>query len=211
MASPWQWDRDTRRYRDTRTGRFLSPSAMVRLRDEFAGAMAEKGKAATEKLAEGARTLQQWTADQRQALKTAYIDQYVMGRGGRQQMTQSDWGRLGQMLRSQYSYLNGFSADLAAGTLTPAQAVARGVLYFSSSVQAYEAGKGAAWGITLPAHPGDGSTECKSNCRCVWVIVETDTAVEASWETRPAEHCETCVSRASTWAPLVFPRVGVPA
>jgi hypothetical protein len=179
---------------------------MIRLRDQFAAAMESRGKASTERLAEGTRTLQQWEAEQRKALKTAYIDQYVMGRGGRGQMTQSDWGRLGSLLKSQYQYLQGFAADLASGALTPAQATARASLYYASSTQAFEAGHGAAWGISLPAYPGDGSTPCKARCACKWSIAETETATEASWLLGAAEHCEVCVGRAAEWAPLTFPK-----
>jgi hypothetical protein len=179
---------------------------MVRLRDQFASEMEAKGRASTEKLAEGTRTLAQWEAEQRKTIKQTYIDQYVMGKGGRSRMTPSDWGRVGQMLRGQYAFLQGFAADLAAGALTPAQAAARGALYYASSVQAYEAGHGAAWGISLPALPGDGTSECKSNCKCLWVIVETETATEATWQTKPAEHCPTCVGRAAEWNPLLFPK-----
>ena len=53
-------------------------------------------------LAEESITLTAWQEGMRQNIKRLYIDQYCLGRGGRAQMTQQDWGRVGQMLKDQY-------------------------------------------------------------------------------------------------------------
>jgi hypothetical protein len=49
----------------------------------------------------------------------------------------------------------------------------------------------------LPAWPADGSTECLAFCRCSWQ--ESDG--QFYWRLGAAEHCPTCNSRASSWAP----------
>lgn len=140
----------------------------------------------------------------REALRDTYVAEYLAGRGGRNAMTQADWGRLGHMLREQYTYLNDFAADVAAGKLSEAQIAARAASYFNSATQAFERGRAAARGLSLPAMPGDGSTECRSNCKCRWEIEETSTEWRATWTQSAAEHCPTCNERAGMWNPLVI-------
>jgi hypothetical protein len=206
MPSPWQWEPRTRRYRDTRSGRFLSPNAMTALRDQFRDAMAGEGQRLTGRMTDGQETVQDWTRAMRRTLKTTYIDLYCAGRGGRNAMTAADWGRCGRMLRDSYSYLEGFGKDLAAGNLSVPQAKARAALYFASATQAFEQGKSRAFGVTLPAYPADGSSECKAQDKCRWSLTETEDAVEATWLLGAAEHCPTCVTRSQLWNPLVIPR-----
>jgi len=57
-------------------------------------------------------TIQQWQSQFREGLKNQYIAQYVTARGGRENMTQEDWSRLGGLLKGQYFYHNKFSQDL---------------------------------------------------------------------------------------------------
>lgn len=143
----------------------------------------------------------------REALRDTYSAAYMAGRGGRNAMTPSDWGKLGAMLKEQYKFLNDFAAEVAAGQLSEQQIAARAALYFNSATQATERGRSAARGLTLPAYPGDGSTECRSNCKCRLDIEETSTEWRVYWRLGAAEkHCTTCPERAATWAPLVVPK-----
>jgi hypothetical protein len=200
----WQWEPRTRRYRESASGRFLGSNRMAGLRDAFRASMAREARRVTAGLIAGDTALPVWVQEMRGVIKTAYIDQYVMGRGGRGAMTQSDWGACGQLLREQYAWLDQFAQATAGGALTAAQVQARAALYIASSTQAFERGKAAAWNLMLPAYPGDGSSECRSNDRCVWIITETPTAYEATWRLGVAEHCPTCVGRSETWNPLVI-------
>lgn len=140
----------------------------------------------------------------RDALRDTYAAEYMAGKGGRNAMTQADWGRLGHMLREQYVYLNEFATEVADGKLSQAQIAARANLYFNSATQAFERGRVAVRGISLPAMPGDGSSECRSNCKCRWEIEETATEWRCTWVLSAAEHCPTCNERASKWAPLII-------
>ena len=56
----------------------------------------------------------------------------------------------------------------------------------------------------MPCYPGDGGTECLSNCRCSWDITQTETAIEATWEVN-AEACPGCVARGERYSPYVVP------
>lgn len=105
----------------------------------------------------------------------------------------AEFGRVGQTLREQYAFLNKFAADIAAGRVSEAQALARIKMYGNACQQSYwaeyaERSTGLInWKIspaencpnclsnmagspytkeTLPNYPGDGSTQCKANCKC---------------------------------------------
>jgi len=85
-----------------------------------------------------------WHAAMRTEIKDQYIAQYLVGRGGTDQMTQSDWGSIGGSIADQYRYLDGFYGEVAAGDLTEGQIRARARMYANSSREAYERGLLAA-------------------------------------------------------------------
>jgi hypothetical protein len=196
------YNSDTRRYRDADSGRFVSPTRLIEARDLFADSQIEKAGALASRLASGEITVQEWLLRMRREVKQSYLAEYILGRGGRNSMTQSDFGRIGHMLRTQYGYLQQFAEEVRAGRLSAAQIGQRGGLYFSGAVHAFERGRSESYGgLQLPAYPGDGTSECMTNDRCHWRIVEGDEEWRAYWTLGGAEHCPTCTSRASTWSP----------
>ncbi len=59
--------------------------------------------------------------------------------------------------------------------------------------------------LPLPAMPGDGTTQCLSNCGCGWRIVTLDKAAgdfDAFWERGKTDSCQTCIEREKMWSPL---------
>ena len=134
----WRWDGVANRYRDLDTGRFLSREkalswvdACTRASDSFGDTMAS--------LVSGGRVnAVDWLAGMRQEIKEEYIRQYLLGRGGLEQMTPSDWGSIGGMLKEQYSYLSGFYQEIAAGNLSEAQIAMRSNMYTNSAREAFE-------------------------------------------------------------------------
>lgn len=205
MPPSWIYYRDRNQYQDAESGKFISQSRVRALMQRFENKYKQDIKGISDKLSNGEISLQRWVDDLRQAIKDAYVIQYTVGKGGLDNMTQADWGRIGGLLKGQYAYLNGFASEVANGDLTPKQIAARANLYIDSSTQAFERGKAASHGmISLPAYPGDGSTECMSNCRCYWSIRKSGTTYHASWRMSNAEHCETCRIRSVSWADLTF-------
>ena len=205
MPSLWRWEAKLSRYRNAETGRFIGAKGMVELRDLFV----ERQKAQTADLAArligGDLTSAEWVEAMRGVIKQTYIDQYVMARGGRAAMTQADFGRLGQMLKEQYKFLQGFERDLLNGKLTAGQIATRASMYIDSSTQAFERARGVALGApTLPQYPGDGATVCRTSCRCHWEIQARVGGWDCYWRLGPVktEHCESCVINASQWNPL---------
>lgn len=210
----WVWEPAAKRYRLTtegadalnqKPGTFVSQVKMLSLRDEYITARKDNTNALANQLAKGDITLNQWTQSMRQEVKDNFINQYMLAHGGRNSMTQADWGRVGQMVRGQYEYLNAFADQIASGEYSEQAIAARARMYVESSGQAFERGKAAAQGVPdLPAYPSDGQTACLTNCRCAWNIKETSTEWQAYWQLGDAEHCSDCVANASRWNPLVI-------
>jgi hypothetical protein len=117
-------------------------------------------------------------------LKAEYIRQYLLGKGGREQMGPRDWGSIGGMLKEQYKYLPDFIKEIEAGNLTEAQIRARVNMYTNSAREGYER-----------AH--------ERNAEKLGMTQE-------KWELGEAEHCEDCVAYAAQgWQPFgTFPTPG---
>lgn len=127
-----------------------------------------------------------WMNLMREELKFEYIRQYLLGVGGLTEMTQSDWGKLGAMLKEQYKYLNGFRDDLASGNYTPEQIQGRAGMYINSSKEAFEKAQEKVM--------SDAGAEEE-----LWVLGDVKT-----------EHCPDCLEFADQgWQPVgTFPMPG---
>ena len=207
MPSPWRWNGTSHRYHNSETGRFLSANQMAPLRDQFIEAQYSETSLLADRLAAGDITIQQWVLDFRKVLKTTYFDEYAIARGGRNAMTQANYGELGGLLKAQYKWLNNFASEIADGTQSLAQIKARSGLYIASATNAFERGKAASYGMPkLSQYPGDGKTECLRQCKCHLQIEETATVWQVHWKLGPVrtEHCGDCLGLAAEWAPLVI-------
>lgn len=204
MAGEFTWDAGSRRFRG-RDGKFISKATLNTIRDEAVDRAMDRVTDLSEQLTRGEIDLPTWRAGMRQEVKQVHIIEYLIGRGGRSQMTPRDWGRIGAEVRKQYAYLERLVIERQAGTVSDAALTARARMYPASATASHERAQGARWGIDLPAQPGDGSTECRSFCRCSWEIVERNNAIEATWTLGGSkETCPTCQERAGSWAPLRF-------
>ncbi len=96
------------------------------------------------------------------------------------------------LVNNQLEYLKGFTDE--AGDMSDAAVAARAGLYAGSV-------KGSYWksaiDASLPAYPGDGSSECLGNCGCAW----QQSGDEYTWVLGKADNCATCAQRAGEWAP----------
>ena len=211
MASPWIWDSASKRYRGRAgtpyAGQYIGSDKMVAMRDHFVESQYAAVDDLALRLSNGDITIQEWVTEFRGVLKETYYDSYFAAKGGRHTATQADHGRLGQMLRQQYGWLNKF-AEAAKQGKTPEYLAWRSRLYIDSAVQAFERGQAVAWGIDLPAYPGDGQTECLVKCRCHWSLEDADDFINAWWILDPdAESCDDCIENGEVWSPLVVPKV----
>jgi len=207
----WKWNSRARRYYNDESGQFMPRATVLGYVQGIIDTAGPVPDTLANLVIEGRISPADWRFLMREEIKREYITQYLLGIGGRDQMTFADWGRIGGMLKEQYGYLDGFYQDILDGKLSEAQIAARARMYCASGREAYERANGEAWGgPPLPAYPGDGSTVCLTNCACSWDI----RAAEAEegrirwtcyWRLGivRTEHCTDCIDRALSWAPLI--------
>ena len=131
MDAAWSYDRNSGRYRDEK-GRFLSQASVEKLVDARIDKLEASLKRFTRMLSNGNITLDQWEASVREAIKGAHIQAAIVGYGGKDQMGSGEYGRIGQRLRSEYAYLQGFALDLLEQRVSAPMATARIGLYAQS-------------------------------------------------------------------------------
>lgn len=203
----WQYDESSRRYRDTASGRFVSAASERAIRDDYIGRKQAAITEAAGKVASGDMTVAAWEREMQRTLREMHGTQLAFGRGGRQQVTDTEWSRLSGVVSEQERYLADFAAAIARGELTPAQIAPRAAMYGDAARSSYHRGTAATYdGLMLPGYPGDGLTNCLSRCLCSWSIDESDEEWRATWVLDGGEHCAGCVDRAAMWNPYVQAR-----
>lgn len=102
-------------YRSKVTGRIL-PNARVRsVLDAYVDNSGDVSNRLGTLLRERTISLKDWQLQMRAHIKETHINAAVSAKGGYAQMTQSDWGRVGQIIRKQYQYLDRFAEQIADG------------------------------------------------------------------------------------------------
>ena len=205
----WKWDPIVSRYRNIETGRFIARETVL----GYVEASTLATGLATDDLAlmltDGILGPAEWRLAMRSQIKREYIRQYILGKGGLEQMTQVDWGSIGGMLKEQYGWLNGFTDALPE--LSEGQITARSKMYINSAREAYERARARVavdagydeehWVLNIFADhcpdceefelrgwqpigtfpmPGAGETVCLTNCQCSKVYRNSVTGEE--WE-----------------------------
>jgi hypothetical protein len=158
-VADWLYDIATKTFIDE-AGRRMSEATLLEVRDGYLEAMDTLLDDYATNLANGSWTLGMFEDEMRRRLRTAYVAEYTLGKGGASQMTQSDYGRLGNMLKAQYKHLRGYLDDVQSGAETRGTAGQRAKNFLGSARQGFSRGRGRAYGLDLPVHPGDGGTPC---------------------------------------------------
>ena len=197
----WVWNQLTKRYRNSKTKKTVSSNTVLRLRDDFVDEMRDFSKL-TDDLVNSRITVQEWLLEMRKQVRDVNSAQYMLARGGRNAMFQTDLDALSEIIKEQYDFLQKFGQEVRAGNLSASQIRARSELYMETSTRAHEQAKAASFDIELPEYPADGSQICKARCRCRWEINILEDKVEAYWLLNvAAKHCDSCLSNAAKWAP----------
>jgi hypothetical protein len=189
----------------------LTNKTIIDLRNGLMDARVDATKSLASALADGRIDLPGWQSGMRAVSKDTAMAEYLFGRGGINVMTPADYGRVGALVKEQYTFLQGFAQDIADGKLSEAQVEARAAMYAHAGVTAHSIGQEAAYGgrLQLPAHPGTG--ECLTRCRCHWRIQEGPEAWICTWVRTSGESCATCIDRAAQYAPFVQSKVNLRA
>jgi len=67
-----------------------------------------------EQLKAGSITLSEWTASMRDSILRELTEAMTLAKGGRDQITQSDWGFVGSQAKKNYAFLDAFAEEIKA-------------------------------------------------------------------------------------------------
>lgn len=173
----YYFDRDEAVYRSRYNNRAVSEETVLANADRYEETITENIVRLTERFVDGGIDLESWQVRVADEIKNGYIVSASVGRGGRDQMTSADWGRVGGRLRWEYTYLENFALEIYQGNLTEAQILQRAKLYGRSVRVGYF----------------DGLTAAKQ----AGVFVEERRVLGV------AEHCPDCIEYANMgWQPI---------
>lgn len=162
------------RYRDVATGRFLSPRVVRDELDRYLLNSRDPVNDLAQRLRDGVINLEDWHTAMRREIKNAHLNAMAEAVGGYNNMTQADYGRAGQIIRQEYSYLRKFADDIASGkqrldgTLTR-----RSKMYIGAARKTYYKG--------------------------IEVAVNNARFTHIRSKLNPADHCQECVSLDGRW------------
>ncbi|MCY3744476.1 MAG: hypothetical protein OXH00_25960 [Candidatus Poribacteria bacterium] len=200
----WVWNQLTKRYRNSKTKKTVSSNTVLRLRDDLID-LSREFSDLTDDLINSRITVQEWLLDMRKRVRDVNNAQYMLARGGRNAMFQTDLDVLTEVIKEQFDFLQKFGEEVRAGNLSASQITARSEMYIESSKSSHERAKAASFDIELPEYPADGNQICKSRCKCRWEINEKKDTIEAFWLLNvAAKHCDSCLSNAAKWAPYTI-------
>jgi hypothetical protein len=112
---PFTFDPQSARYRDSVSGKFV-PAAEVRgAVDVVIEQTSQRLQQITGGLQNGTLTIDDWRGLMAAEIKSLHLATASAAMGGWNQMAPADWGWVGQRLRTQYQYLDGFAQDVASG------------------------------------------------------------------------------------------------
>lgn len=131
----FEFDRRSQRYRVVSgigKGKFISAEAVRNLTERYLEQLTSSVAAFTEDFLRESINILQWEAQMASVIKEGHILSWSLGRGGIAQLDQSDYGSIGQRVRSQYAYLRAFSQEIISGSLSKQQIRARAQLYMQA-------------------------------------------------------------------------------
>lgn len=228
---PWAWDDVQKIHINTDDGSRMTREKLLAFSQQSVTASTNKVNTLASQISTGILTPEQWREAMWEEMKREHIRQYLLARGGREQMSPVDWGSIGGSLAEQKRWFDGF-ADVVDG-LTEGQikvrtfvelvaldlgngrslgGVQRAAMYVNSSREAFYRARARALGFSpdeLPYHPADGGTPCLTRCNCDWeyVPIFDDENNLIGWDCywrlgASEEHCDGCLIRANESAPV---------
>jgi hypothetical protein len=189
---PYAYNNTAQRWFDTATGQFASEVAVTEEMRLHQTATYNVLDNVTRQLYAGQLTLEQWQIATAMELKDAHLAQAMFAVGGKRNMTQANYGRVGGTLANEYRFLDNFASEIAKGSVSEAQALARIKQYGNATQQSYWreyklVSEVIYWNLHPAEHcgdclslaggspykpkdlgqvPGDGNTQCRGNCQC---------------------------------------------
>lgn len=187
----------TGRYYDNQTKRLTSWLDVRRDIDKYIDSSNKVIDGLANQLRNREISLAEWQAAMREQVKAMNLNTAMAAHGGRANMTQADWGRAGQQIRTQYEYLDKFAKDIADGKVKlDGRLNTRAQLYGDAARGTHEQEKRrvaanaglteerrllharescvdcmtyAGWGWRpIGTMPRIGESRCRTNCKCTF-------------------------------------------
>ena len=174
--------------------------------DRIAALLAREISAATQALVSGG-SVDRWERQMMDAIARGHAAAAIAGTAERlgveagskllneRNLSRAERQAIKEAVAGQLPYLRKFADDVRSGRLSDAQIAARAGLYAGATRATWGAARWAGTG--LPAMPGDGSSECLTQCGCAWAFRDDG----YSWERGKNDSCPTCISREAQWRP----------
>lgn len=143
-----------------------------------------------------------WKSQVEELLARYHMAALMTGQGS-SELSQAAQKELLKGVRAQLQFLDKFAIEIQGADEWSAGWNARAAMYAQSIKQPYW--QGSTKMLPLPSQPGDGSTNCLTNCGCAWRIVTVDEKAgdyDAFWERGKSDSCATCIEREKNWSPL---------
>ena len=124
----WVWNQLTKRYRNSKTKKTVTHNTLIRIRDDYVDAIRNFTQL-TDDLIHSRLTVQEWLLDMRKRVRNANSAEYMLARGGRNAMFQTDLDALAEIIKEQFGFLQQFGEEVRAGKLSASQITARSEMY----------------------------------------------------------------------------------
>lgn len=114
LTPGYRWNQTANRYISP-SGRFVGRQQVRAALDVAIDNSAKSIKALSQQLRDGNISLADWQLAMAREIKATHLASAALAKGGWAQLSQSDYGRVGQIVRQEYAYLNKLAQDIAAG------------------------------------------------------------------------------------------------
>jgi hypothetical protein len=117
LSPEYLWNEKALQYINRSTGRFVPRSEITEQLFKVTKQSSERMRAISQQLRDGNVSLADWQLQMMQEIKTTHLAGAAMQKGGWQQMTQADFGRVGQIVRREYGFLRDLANGIESGKI----------------------------------------------------------------------------------------------
>lgn len=179
------------------------PDSLSRLIQKLTDAVSDL----TAQLERGEITTAEWQREMEKLLARYHEAAFMLGQDSAEIDDAALLILIGE-IEYQLDFLAAFAAVMAEVGIAAWMPVwnARAAMYAQATKASYWRGYIVKIGLPqLPHYPGDGSSECLTNCHC-WLDIRTLSEQKGDydvyWKLGAEKHCKTCPRRAISWNPL---------
>jgi hypothetical protein len=117
LSPEYLWNEKAAQYVNRSTGRFVPRSEITDQLFKVTKQSSNIMRALSQELRDGNISLANWQIQMMQQIKVTHLAGAAMQRGGWQQMTQADFGRVGQIVRREYNFLRDLANGIESGEI----------------------------------------------------------------------------------------------